>query len=248
MKVQRLGWAGAKITTAGLTILIDAIEDYSGGKFFIIDTIDAQYRFSDEVKADYIMITHLHRDHYDKEVILKVLKPGGKVIASSMIADVLAADGVPNILPLELNESFTDGDVSITPVFAMDGIGDKQVSWVVADGKHRILHGGDTIWHNQFWAIGRQYQSFDAVLLPVNGTTMYFTNPFSPVPGTLTPLQAVTAAHILHAGTLIPIHYGFNKPGVYEEFPDVVGNLKAAATEQNVNICFLQPGEEIAWN
>lgn len=248
MKVQRLGWAGAKITTAKLTILIDAVENFSNGKFFVIDTPDASYRFSDQEKADYILITHLHKDHYDKDLILKMLKPEGKLIVSSLIADILKEDGLTQILPLTLDESFTDGDVSFTPVFAMDGIGDKQVSWVVSDGKHRILHGGDTIWHNQFWAIGKKFEAFDAVLLPVNGTTMHFVKPFSPVPATLTPLQAVTAAHILNAGTLIPIHYGFNKPGVYEEYPDVAGNLKIAASEQAVDIRFLQAGETIEWN
>src|SRR6516225_8362694 len=100
MKVQRLGWAGAKITTAGLTILIDAVEDFGKGKFFEIDTPDATYRFSHEVKAYYILLTHLHYDHYDKEVMKKVLKPGGKVLVSSMIADTLIADGVNNVLPL----------------------------------------------------------------------------------------------------------------------------------------------------
>ncbi|RFS21798.1 MBL fold metallo-hydrolase [Chitinophaga silvatica] len=248
MKVQRLGWAGAKITTANRTILIDAVENFSNGKYFVIDNPDASYRFSHEEKADYIMITHIHKDHYDKDLILKMLKPDGKIIASSSFADILKEDGLTQILSLELDEPFTDGKVSITPVFAMDGIGEKQVSWVVEHGNHRILHGGDTIWHNQFWAIGKKYQSFNAVLLPVNGTIMRFVKPASPVPGTLTPLQAVTAAHILNAATLIPIHYGFNKPGVYEEYPDVVGNLKTAASEQSVDISFLKAGEAMEWN
>ncbi|GEP93171.1 L-ascorbate metabolism protein UlaG, beta-lactamase superfamily [Chitinophaga terrae (ex Kim and Jung 2007)] len=247
MKVQRLGWAGIKITAHQQTILIDAVEHFDRGKF-LLDTPDASYKFSDNTKADIVLITHLHKDHYDAELIRKVLKPGGKFIVSDEIAGDIKADGFNDFTSLQLNETFSVNNITITPVFAMDGTGDKQVSWVIEDGTHRILHGGDTIWHNQFWAIGRQYNSFDAVFLPVNGATMYFLKPFSPIPATLTPIQAVSAAHLVNASTLVPIHYGFNKTGLYEEFPDVVPTLKKEAAAQNVMLKLLQAGESIEWN
>ncbi|MET6999996.1 MBL fold metallo-hydrolase [Chitinophaga defluvii] len=242
MKIQRLGWAGIKIETGGLTILVDAVEHYAASRFFVIDTKDADYTFSDDTQADYAVITHLHTDHYDAGLIRKCLKPEGKLVCSSLFSDQLRADGFDNLVVLSWEEVFDAGAVQFTPVFAMDGFGDQQVSWVIEDSTHRILHGGDTIWHNQFWKIGAQYQGFDAVFLPVNGVLMHFKKPESGGPATLTPEQAIGAAVILGAKVLIPIHYGFNLPGVYEEYPNVVPRLKEIAAGRGLPLSFLQPG------
>ncbi|SFF06024.1 L-ascorbate metabolism protein UlaG, beta-lactamase superfamily [Chitinophaga sp. CF118] len=248
MKVQRLGWAGVKVTTGDLCILIDPVENFANIKTFVLDIPDADYRFSHLGQADYILLTHLHTDHYDAGLIRRILKPGGKLISSVMVANKLLEDGFDNVLALETDQTYNAGAASFTPVFAMDGIGDKQVSWVVSDAEHRILHGGDTIWHNQFWSIGEKFSPFDVVFLPVNGAVMHFKKPFSPVPATLTPLQAVAAANILSAGVLVPIHYGFTKTGVYEEFPNVVGVLQSNAEQLNVPLKLLQAGEGLDLN
>jgi len=243
MKVQRLGWAGVKVTAGDLVILIDPVEDFTRSPFLQLDTPDAAYRFSHLFQADYILLTHLHTDHYDPALIHRTLKPGGRLISSVLVADKLRQDGFNNLVALQTDQTYDADYASFTPVFAMDGIGDKQVSWVVADADHRILHGGDTIWHNQFWSIGAKYGSFDAVFLPVNGAVMHFKKPFSPVPATLTPLQAAAAAHIVNAKVLVPIHYGYNRPGVYEQFPDAVDVLKQHAGQLKVPLQFLQAGE-----
>ncbi len=235
MNIQRLSWAGLKIESGNAVLLIDAVENYvkiGSGQVF---------HFSDDVRADIILITHLHFDHYDAATIRKCLKPGGKLVVSSLYADKVKADGF-NPVELQLEQSFSAGAFKVTPVFAMDGVGDKQVSWVVEDNEHRILHGGDTIWHNQFWHIQELFKSFDVVFLPVNGAVMHFPHlPFSPIPATLTPKQAVAAAGLLHAGRLCPIHYGFHEPGFYEEYPHVKEAVQEAAAEMDVQVSWLQP-------
>jgi len=243
MKIQRLGWAGIKIETGGLTILVDAVENFAAGKFFVFEMKDADYKFSDDTRADYAVITHLHTDHYDAQLIRKCLKPEGKLICSPLFSDKLQADGFDNLVILPLGEVFDAGAAQFTPVFAMDGLGDQQVSWVIEDGTHRIFHGGDTIWHNQFYKIGEQYKGFDAVFLPVNGALMHFKKPYSAIPATLTPEHAVAAAVVLGAKVLIPIHYGFHLPGVYEEQPAVVQQLKDLTAKRDMPLSFLQPGE-----
>lgn len=243
MKIQRLSWAGLKIESGGQVLLIDAVQHYQG-RGSSIGPADP-FQFIDNTHADVVLITHLHSDHYEKEVVTTVLKPGGKFIASDQIAAELRADGLqPDVLAI--GEPVKEGVFNITPVFAMDGVGDKQVSWVIEDGHQRILHGGDTMWHNQFWQLGKTYGNFDAVFLPTNGAVLNIPRVnFSPVPITLTPLQAITATRLLNARMLVPIHYGFNNPGSYEEHPDMEKELRDAALVQNVLVKWVQPGEYV---
>jgi L-ascorbate metabolism protein UlaG (beta-lactamase superfamily) len=243
MKIQRLSWAGLKIESNGQILLIDAVENYQGGSAAIGP--EHPYIFSDHTRADVILLTHLHSDHYDKDLIHVALKSDGKLFSSDQITTELITDGL-NPTGLALGVAHIIGNFTITPVFGMDGIGDKQVSWVVEDAQHRILHGGDTIWHNQFWQIGRTFERFDAVFLPINGVVLNIPRlEFSPVPITLTPFQAVAAARLLQAGTLVPIHYGFNRPGTYDQYPGMEEELNQSAKQQRLEVTWLEPGEFI---
>ena len=74
---------------------------------------------------------------------------------------------------------------------------------------------------------------------------------FSPVPATLTPLQAVSAAQLLHARQLVPIHYGLHLPGNYEEYPAAPAETSRLAAELGVPLTFsgkrAAAGLALAW-
>lgn len=73
-----------------------------------------------------------------------------------------------------------------------------------------MFHGGDTIWHNQFWKLGKENTGINYALLPINGAIINFHIiglEYSTVPASLTPEQAFNASKLLHAEKLIPIHY-----------------------------------------
>jgi len=241
MKIQRLSWAGIKIESAGQILLIDPVETFQGRGVSVGP--EKPYIFSDKTKADAISITHLHSDHYDSEAIKRSLRNTGQVFSSDQIANALLSDGIAAV-GLALNESRQIGPFTITPVFAMDGVGDQQVSWVVDDGEHRILHGGDTMWHTQLWNIAKSFGHFDAVFLPINAPVLNFPEvSFGPVPLTLTPLQALAATRILNADILVPIHYGFHQPGIYEEYPNMLRELKEQSEIQGVPSKLVEEGE-----
>jgi L-ascorbate metabolism protein UlaG (beta-lactamase superfamily) len=241
MLLQRLSWAGIKIESEGQTLLIDPVENFQGRGVSVGPA--NPYRLSEIVKADIILITHLHSDHYDSEVIKKTLRDEGKVFSSDQIVNELLNDDLEGV-GLALNESRQIGPFKITPVFAMDGVGDQQVSWVVEDGEHRILHGGDTMWHTQLWSIARKFGHFNAVFLPINAPVLDFPAlSFGPVPLTLTPLQALAATRILNADILVPIHYGFHQPGVYEQYPDMLNELNEQSVKQQVPFKLVEEGE-----
>lgn len=212
MEIQKLNWAGIKLTSQNKTILIDAVEDFSYYKPVLGDALDKLIVFSDEVQADYILFTHLHLDHFDKSIIEKCLKKDGKLIVYSGLEQLVRkyTENVEMIV-LNLNETFTENNITFKPVYAMDGIGEIQSSWIVEDQDTKIFHGGDTIWHNQFWKIGKENQHIDYAFLPVNGVVVNFEViglEYSPVPASLNLKEAFAAAHLLHARKLVPIHYG----------------------------------------
>ncbi|WP_160137600.1 MBL fold metallo-hydrolase [Chryseobacterium sp. c4a] len=212
MEIQKLNWAGIKLISNGKTILIDAVEDFSYYKPVLGDAVEQVIAFSDYLQADYILFTHLHLDHFDQRVIKKCLKKDGKLIVYSELEPFVRnlVEDV-EIIVLNLDETFSENEITFKPVYAMDGIGEIQSSWIVEDGTTKIFHGGDTIWHNQFWKLGKENKDIDYAFLPVNGVTVNFEIiglEYSPVPASLNLKEAFAAAHLLHAKKLVPIHYG----------------------------------------
>ena len=144
-----------------------------------------------------------------------------------------------------LYEPILAGSLTVTAVPAVDWVGDEQVSWVVRDGDKQIFHGGDTMWHGYWWKFAKHFGNFNAAFLPVNGVTGNppGIEPASDMPGTLTPKQAVTAAKILGAKQLIPIHYGlFNNPPLYREFSNVKMELENESISQQVILHYMAAG------
>lgn len=83
MKIQRLSWAGLKIESEGQILLIDAVENFQGRGASIGP--DNPFLFSNDTKAHVILLTHLHSDHYDKDLILATLRADGQLITSDTI-------------------------------------------------------------------------------------------------------------------------------------------------------------------
>ena len=158
--------------------MIDAVENFKPYLPVLGKPRSDVFIFSPTTKADYILFTHLHLDHFDMEVI---------------------------------DQSITENGITFKSVFSLDGIGEEQTAWILDFNGTKIFHGGDTIWHNQFWKIGKENPDIDYAFLPVNGAVVNFQIvglEYSSIPASLTPEQAFNAAKLLHAKKIIPIHYG----------------------------------------
>lgn len=248
MEIQKLNWAGLKLISQGKTILMDAVEDFSYYKPVLGDAVAELLKFSDHVQADYILFTHLHLDHFDKSVIKKCLKKDGKLIVYAGLEPFVRKhlDDVEMVV-LDLDETFTENGITFKPLFAMDGVGEIQSSWIVEDATTKIFHGGDTIWHNQFWKMGKENPNIDFAFLPVNGVVVNFEViglEYSPIPASLNLKEAFAAAHLLHAKKLIPIHYGLfahEKFYVPQEFDE--NDLKKVSKEIGQGYLMVRDGE-----
>jgi L-ascorbate metabolism protein UlaG (beta-lactamase superfamily) len=208
--------------------------------------------------VDAALVTHLHRDHADAVTLGRVLRPGAPLLGperSGGFCDeaTLGPEGELAAAGLELTRvgegfSTTLGPFEVTAVFAVDGLGDPQVSWIVAAGGARVFHGGDTVWHGAWWRIAKQHGPIDVAFLPANGARVDFPwlQPAADAPAALTPEQAVEAARALGARELVAIHHtALSHERFYRPRTDVPEAVAAAAAERGLEARVAIPGEEM---
>jgi len=244
LRIQRLAWAGIRLQLPGATLFIDPLIDPDIWGDALPDRLVA---VDDGIGDCFVLLTHNHPDHRDPMAISSALSRGG-VIAYPSGGSPLGGMGAHiRERPSPLWEPQLLGDFTATPVPASDGYGDAQVSWVVSAGGRRILHGGDTMMHGHWWRIGRQFGHFDAAFLPINGARFSWRLPASEEPAVLTPAQALTAATIIGARTLIPIHFGVRGAEGYAEMPRALEMLAQARTPNSPQVQILAPGQWLGW-
>ena len=237
-RIDRLTWAGVKIVRGDTTVFIDPVgQDLWGG-----NPPGGLVPVASSTARTYALVTHMHNDHFDVETLKEVLGESGYVVCHAADAAYVASRGL-RVIPAELHKPVFRGGFVITAVPAEDGLGENQVSWIVADESHRVLHGGDTLWHGQWSNIGRQYGPFDVAFLPINGARVARGTVVSPI--AQTPLQAVDAAELLRANLLVPIHFGGSDPPGYVEVDQPLERLASAAAGRGQQVKHLLPGQSI---
>ncbi|PRY30773.1 MBL fold metallo-hydrolase [Pseudosporangium ferrugineum] len=245
LRVRRLGWAGLEVRLGATTLLIDALDNVEA----LAPVLGRPKRPLPAVglpPGAHALITHLHPDHYDRDLLLR-LDPAGTVGCHTPIAPDLSGDGI-TATPQDLGEPRRIGGLTVTPVASLDwrGTDSDQVAWVVEGGGGRIIHCGDTMWHGNWWQIARDHGPFDVAFVPANGVIARFEGYEAAVPVTLTPEQAVEAAAVLGAGALCPIHYElFDNPPTYIEQNDIVERLRRAAASREIDLLLVPDGGEV---
>lgn len=246
MKLQRLHWAGAHVETGKTRLLIDPVyrsPDYN----FFGEPKHSFSSLSDLENIDVILITHLHSDHFDPELIINRFGSDTLVLVPEGCEADVKARGLNNVLELSIHDTYRINNTTITATYSLDGLGDNQVSWIISEENKTIIHCGDTLWHGYWTKIQKKYGPFDAALLPINGAIVNEPGEtHSKQPICMTPEQAVSAAKVLNANLLIPIHYdSFHNPPIYLETKNLSERLAKAASQEAVLIKMLQPQDLI---
>jgi L-ascorbate metabolism protein UlaG (beta-lactamase superfamily) len=245
LRLRRLGWAGVEIRLAGTRLLIDALENVEQ----LEPVLGPPKRPLPPVETPagtHALITHLHPDHYDRALMERVAA-SGTVGCHSAVSSALAQDGIAAV-PQELGGSRRIGPLTVTPVTSLDwrGTDSDQVAWIVEGAGARVIHCGDTMWHGNWWQIARDHGPFDVAFVPVNGVIARFEGYEVTVPVTMTPEQAVEAAHALGASALCAIHYElFDNPPTYVEQTDIVERLHVAARKRGITAHVVGDGEVV---
>lgn len=197
--------------------------------------------------ADTILITHLHSDHFDSDYIIRNFGSDIPVLVPKGVEKFVKDRGLTNVRGMSVDEVYHLGEITVTATHSVDGLGDIQLSWIVKDRVHTIIHCGDTLWHGYWWEMKQKYGPIDAAFLPINGAVVYEPGKIhSKQPICMTPEQTVSAARVLEARQLIPIHYGsFHNPPIYNETSNTEQRLITTAMEENINVHLLKPMEKL---
>jgi L-ascorbate metabolism protein UlaG (beta-lactamase superfamily) len=248
MKITKLSRSGVMLESGDTTLYIDPLQNVDAMAPFVgkpkFPVFPVPYP---KAGAANVLITHIHADHFDQPLLTNLLANKGLLWGPEPVCKSALNIGLRAAIA-RLYDSFYAGDFKITPVPAVDWVGEDQVSYVITDGVHTIFHGGDTNWHGYWWTIGERFGPFDAAFLPVNGVVGALPGQdiISDMSGTMNPEQAVTATRILKAGYLVPIHYAqFNNPPAYTEFPNLDKTLDLAGLKQQVIIRRVADGDII---
>jgi len=245
LRAQRLAWAGIRLQLGKDALFLDPLIAADVWGAALRDPL-VPVEAKEAEGARYVLITHRHPDHFDKKAARSALGDTGTVVCSADSAAAVAAAGF-RVRPVALYEPALLAEFTATPVPASDGNGDTQVSWIVSGGGRKVIHCGDTMWHPQWWQIGRQHGPFDAAFLPINGALFGWRKPESGVPAVLTPEQAAAAGAILGARLIVPIHYGVSGADAYTEVPDAEAALLEAARGRGIGVEIVRPGDWLTW-
>jgi len=146
-------------------------------------------------KADVILITHAHFDHYSAEDIGRVEKPTTVFVAPADVASTLTGKHVVTASP---GGSYQAGTVKVTAVAAYNTNKDfhpKANGWV---GYVVTLSTGQRIYHTGDSDVTLEMQAVqtDVALMPCGGTY------------TMTAAEVAAAANVFKPAILIPMHWG----------------------------------------
>ncbi len=186
MRLRRLGWAGIELEAGGERVVIDHLLDPGLFVHFLTEDADELVE-PDRGSVRAALVTHLHRDHTDVAAIERAIGDDGLVLRPHPAAEPTKLDEVScgeseqsleesslEVRPLAPGEAVELGPFTATALFASDGLGSPQVSWLVEADGAKVLHAGDTTWHGAWWNFVAAHGNVDLACLPGNGVSISY--------------------------------------------------------------------------
>ena len=230
-----------------------------GGKRILIDPvfgdiplykrqIPAPYDSATLGTIDYLLLSHVHYDHFDIPTLRKIVPKNPHAILPLHMSKVLHKVGSLKTTELDWYESYTDGDINITLVPAKHwgrrSIFDKNKAlwgaYIIQHKETTLFFCGDSAMGEHFKEIGERFE-IDYALMPIGAyapkSIMQHNH--------LNPEEAVEACKQLKAKTMIPMHYGTYKL-TDEPLDEPLAWLKKITQDASFDIKILRAGEVLA--
>jgi L-ascorbate metabolism protein UlaG (beta-lactamase superfamily) len=224
MKITYYGQSAFGLEADGITVLIDPF--ISGNP---VSTTNA-----DSVAADVILLTHAHNDHVGDTVEI-ARRTNATVIATFELANFIGSQGVENTIGGNHGGTipFKGGSTKFVPAWHTSSyaFGDAVVApgipagHVVRFGGKTTYFAGDTCLFLDMQLIAEE--ELNIAVLPIGDRF------------TMGPKDAVKAAKMLRAGTVIPCHYN-TFPAIEQDSQAFKRDVEAATASK---VVVLAPGQ-----
>ena len=221
MDIRFLGHACFELTEGDTRVLIDPF--LTGNPKAAVDAGD--------LDPTHIFLTHGHADHIGDTVDI-AKRTGAQTVAIVELANELGESGVENVADPNIGGTieFEGGWVRLTPAWhtavSPNGTPHTPAGLVINLGGKTVYHLGDTGLFSDLVLPGKRDQ-IDVALMCIGGHY------------TMDRHDAVTAAELVDAGTVIPCHY--------DTFPPIETDAEAfkadVESKTSSKVAVLQPGE-----
>jgi L-ascorbate metabolism protein UlaG (beta-lactamase superfamily) len=209
--VYWLGHSSAILELGGKRLLYDPVFGNAGPLPFMVQRYgEAPIKREDLPEVDYIVITHNHYDHLEKETVRSI--PAGRFIVPLGVAAALRGWGVESgrITELGWGETFEEGGLRITAEegvhFSGRGLFDRNrtlwASYIIRSGSKNIFWSGDTGYGEHFARFRKKYGPFDLAVIEIDGWNEGWRRSH------MFPEESVRAVADLGAKLALPVHWG----------------------------------------
>jgi L-ascorbate metabolism protein UlaG (beta-lactamase superfamily) len=236
-----IGNATVLIRYAGFTILTDPNFLHSGDHVHLgygltsVRRTDPAVEIEDLPPLDFVLLSHLHGDHFDR-VAERQLNKATPIVSTRHATSYLDKIGFTRTHPLKtwetievrkgqatLNLAAMPGTHGPGPLGAvLPPVMGSLLDFADAEGETRLRMyiSGDTLIHDRLREIPRRYPDVDLALLHLGGTRVLG------IMVTMDAEQGVEAMRIVDPRTAIPIHYND-----YEAFKSPLEDFEQAVSE-----------------
>lgn len=255
LRVTWLGHSSLVLEIDGKRFLTDPVWyeraspfKYVGPKRFFKNPLD----IDNLPRVDYILLSHDHYDHLDKNSLLQLAQKNIPIITMLGVGKRLTDWGVSKSLVTELDwwqsiavgENFT---ITAAPARHFSGrwLADRFKtlwgSFAIKGPVHNIYFGADSGYYNGFTTIGEKLGPFHLALLEIGAYNAEWANIH------MGPENAVQAAIDLGKPLMMPIHWGtFNL--AMHPWKEPLERLIAEAEKREVQLFLPSPGETVVVN
>ncbi|MFH0817463.1 MAG: metal-dependent hydrolase [Candidatus Micrarchaeota archaeon] len=218
--IYYMGHASFEFMLGGRRILIDPFfgNTIRGGA----RTLASSGSVQKIVRADFILITHEHPDHFEKETVQEIVRRTGAVVVAprAVLSQVNVADN--RKVDVRVGDKFNlyGIDIQVTP--AVHPQSEYPVGYVVSGGGKSVYHAGDTYEFAKMIDIRA-----DWALLPIGGSY------------TMDTLSAIKACEEIRPKYAVPIHYN-----TFESIKQVVSEFTTAVEASGrTKTVVMKPGD-----
>jgi L-ascorbate metabolism protein UlaG (beta-lactamase superfamily) len=236
-----VGTATMVIRYAGFTILTDPNFLHAGDHVHLgygltsVRKTDPAVEIEDLPPLDFVLLSHLHGDHFDR-VAERKLNKATPIVSTRHATRYLERVGFTHTHalktwePLELQKGAANLRLTAMPgthgpgplATLLPPVMGSMLDFVDGGGKNllRMYISGDTLIHDRLREVPRRFPNVDLALLHLGGTRVLG------IMVTMDAKQGVEAMRIVDPRTAVPIHYND-----YEAFKSPLEDFKRAVTQ-----------------